>query len=507
MLPIPIFMLAAPTDITTVGNSLFPLIIAALLLDVAIVAVWYFIGLVINNEGVRESAKGEYYQFIGTVLLIVIVVWGISAYSGLSYTIMNANTNGLMSQTALTALCANVENSNTLNLVGASNSLLTGAQTPSGSQLVGICNMLDGDTLTDKINYPLAAAAVVTANLTAQTANNLNGAFTYDAYIGFLSQLQATISLCIAPTPALQCNIPGGALIGTYWRTTLAYTPYSGESMLYNDMGALGTLLQLAFEAYVAQLLIISIVLFIWPYLLFGGIVLRSTFFTRKIGGLLIAIAIGAVVIFPTVFGIEYAVLGNGLPGTSALSPLNATYGFNVLSPANTIPIIPGNVFVDASGNTIVGNYVTNFYVQPNLQQIAMANGCWPGVHMGSVASILSGAAFGPAIGSSFSNPLAGAELADIFYLLNPVTNAGSGIVNLLSGSSTVTTGSYFLPAYCPPQGALATTLEMLNSYGVIGVTSYFLPIINLVMTLSAIIGMSGLMGGDTTLEGLSRFV
>lgn len=114
------------------------------------------------------------------------------------------------------------------------------------------------------------------------------------------------------------------------------------------------------------------------------------------------------------------------------------------------------------------------------------------------------------AVASDTPSPLIPAEAADIFYLLNPITNVGSGLLQLLKAPSSISSGQsnpYFLPAYCPPTGAVATTMEMLNAYGIMGVTSYFLPIINLVMTLSAIIGMSGLLGGDTTLEGLSRFI
>ena len=285
--------------------------------------------------------------------------------------------------------------------------------------------------------------------------------------------------------------------------------------MLYSDMGSLGSLLQLSFEAYIAQLLLISIILFIWPYLLFGGIVLRATFFTRRIGGLLIAIAIGAVVVFPTVFAIEYTVLGNGLPGISAISPLNSTYGFNALSPNNAIPPIPGAINATTG---LPSNYITNFYVQPSMQDIAMANNCWPAISTTkTVSALLGGVILGPvgsvagiaAAGNTSSTPvpLGEAELAYIFYLLNPVTNIAGGVGQLLSAATTASSGTFFLPAYCPYAGAAATTLEMVNSYGVIGVTSYFLPIINLIITLSAIIGMSGLMGGDTTLEGLSRFV
>jgi hypothetical protein len=267
-------------------------------------------------------------------------------------------------------------------------------------------------------------------------------------------------------------------------------------------------------------MLIISIILFAWPYLLFGGIVLRSTFFTRKAGGLLIAITLGAIIVFPTLFGIEYLALGNGIPGATALSPYNTTYGFNALSPdSNSIAPIP-TAITAPNGAYITGNYLLNFYVQPSMQQIAEANKCWPGLgqNFGTTASVLSSIVLGAASPQAaagiaalatygFSNPLASAELADIFWLLNPIGNAASGAGQLLSAGSTSSSGTFFLPSYCPVQGAIATNLEMMNAYGIIGVTSYFLPIINLIMTLSAIIGMSGLMGGNTSLEGLSRFV
>jgi hypothetical protein len=505
--PIPTFMLSAASNFGTAEANVLPIVFAALLLDVSIVAVWYFIGVVLANSGIRESAKGEYYQFLGTAFLIVVVLWGIAAYSGLSYTLLG--TTKLMSPSAISTLCTNIETNSPLIVLGGTNSLLSGAQTPSGKKLVGICSMVDGSTITDKMNYPLVAAAVVTANMTAQTANNLNGAYIYDSYIGFLSQLKPVVAFCFAPPEAEQCIIPGFALLGEYFRMSLTWTPYAGYNLIYQGIGALGTLLNLSFEAYIAQLLIISIILYIWPYLLFAGIVLRSTFFTRKIGGLFIAIVLGAIIVFPTLYGIEYLALGNGVPGITAASPANATYGFNALSVSNGILPIPSITTVN--GQTTTGNYLLNFYVQPNMQQIAMANGCWPTFNTGTgIAQLLSpvSAGIGLAEIATAGQPISlySAEAADIFYLLNPTTNLGAIVGELLTASVS-NQASFILPAYCPPTGALNTNMEMLNAYGIIGVTSYFLPIINLIMTLSAIIGLSGLMGGNTSLEGLSRFV
>ena len=72
---------------------------------------WYFIGVVLANDGVRESAKGEYYQFLGTAFLVVMLLWGITAYSGLSYTILGSTK--LMSPSAMSTLCGSIESGST----------------------------------------------------------------------------------------------------------------------------------------------------------------------------------------------------------------------------------------------------------------------------------------------------------------------------------------------------------------------------------------------------------
>ena len=47
----------------------------------------------------------------------------------------------------------------------------------------------------------------------------------------------------------------------------------------------------------------------------------------------------------------------------------------------------------------------------------------------------------------------------------------------------------------------------IMNAYGIIGIPAYWLPIMNLVITLSGIIGLSGLLGGDTSMAGLGNLV
>ena len=100
---VPLFLLSAPTSFATAEANVLPIILAAMLLDVAIVAIWYFIGVLLTNDGVREAAKGEYYQFLGTAFLVVILLWGITAYSGITYGILGSTR--LLSATPL-APCA-----------------------------------------------------------------------------------------------------------------------------------------------------------------------------------------------------------------------------------------------------------------------------------------------------------------------------------------------------------------------------------------------------------------
>lgn len=481
----------APTDFNSTAANILPLVIAALLLDVAIVAIWYMLGVLIKNDAVKESAKGEYYQFLGTAFIAVLLVFGMVTFGSVAYSVLGSTK--LMSSSAMTTMCNNIESNASLGILGNSQqggSFLAGYTTTGGKSVSGICNMLGGSSLTDKINYPIIATTIVIANLTNQSVNNLNSAMIFSAYLGFLSKLEPKISLCFG-----ECLFPSFSTVD-YIRVTATYTPYAGYALIYSNLSALGSLLTLSTESYVAQLLVIWIIIFAWPYLLFGGLVLRSTFFTRKLGGLLIAIALGAIIVFPTIYAIEYLTLGNGIPTLAVPSsvtalPENTIYGFNSIT---SIPQV-----TTSGGTSTTGNYAVNFFVPPSLMQIAQSNQCWPSIRLP-----LSSGAILTSLLPSAALPVA--EVADIEYLLTPGASIVSALTQVFTGSIS-SSGIFWMPAYCPTTGAISTFQEMNNAYGIIGVTSYFLPIVNLIITMTAIVGMSGLMGGDTKLEGLSKFV
>lgn len=486
------------TQLPNAAAALMPLIVIALSLDALIVAVWYYLGVVLNNPRVKGSALGEFYQFIGTVIMIGIIVGVMIMLSTVYYGAVSSTH--LMSTTQIMDMCTNIEMGSQFNLIGKTNSLLSGPTSGTGS-FPGICTLDNPSTtssLTAKLDYPLAATATIVANITNQTVANLNYTFTVDAWLSFLSTLSPVIGVCFDTPPAALGCFPGGSdLTPPKFSLEAEFTPYAGYFLLINNMNAIGSLLNISMESLIAQMIAIAIFIYVWPYLLFGGILLRSTLFTRKLGGLLMAIALVGVFIFPAIYAFEYLALGNGIQtGTTtggAANPTgyNATYGFN------SITALPG-AMTTMPGQSMPGNYVVNFFVEPNIRSIAIYNSCWPS------SATSSGLTTGTTVAVT---GLIGVEAVDVIALLVPGVSFLSALKYLLDLSASTATPSFFIPIYCAPADALNTFFGIMNAYGIIGIASWFIPLINIIVTVSSITGLSALFGGDTQLAGLSKIL
>ncbi len=468
-------------------SAVMPIVAAALLLDSAIVGIWYLLGVLLSNDRVKSSARGEMYQLVGTVILAMMLIGFMLTWGNAFFNILNTPSS-LMSPAAINSMCSNVALYTQLDLIGSTAgvtgvpSLLTGPQNAAGTAFTGICDVVrtaagGTPTLTEQMDYPLAAAATIIANVTNQTATNLNSAFTFDAFVDFMFFLRPSTwicqdstswdSLCITPIPGA---LPASIEFEYYSQ------PFGGYDILLTNLGTLGALLTTAVEICCAQLNFVVICIYIWPYLLFIGLALRSTLFTRPIGGLFIAAALAIVLVFPAVYAIEYLALANP---NSSLANLGTTYGFNPLT-----SIYPSST---PSGTKIIP-YTLNFFVQPSMAQIINDNGCWPGGYSGS-----------------HDNGLFGAEVEDTVFFWIPGASLLSGI------ASTVFSGypSIFLPSnlQCGPPQVLQIFFELLNAYGLMGIDIYILPLLNIIIALTAMRGLSGLMGGDTELAGLARII
>ena len=346
MIPIPIMLSTALTQFSIQQSALVPLAIAALLLDSAIIAAWYFFGTVLNNNSVKQSAKGELYQLAGTAVLIGLVIATITIFSGSIEAALSSTSlmNPAALATASNSVCSYVSGSQFTLL----NSGLSGT----------LCNIVSGNAglgpITSQMDYPLAASGIVISNLTNQAITNLNSYYQVDMFMGFMSKLSPTFKICLVDVvDSGECLVPEPP---DAFLVRFQSTPYSGISLIYKGMAILGVLLTSGLYSFVLQLVFILIFLFAWPYLIFIGIILRSNFITRKIGGLFIAVAIGAVFFYPIVFATQYLTLGNGLTNTP-------NYGNVISASPNSISSIYGYNTIASNSLTAIPGYNLNFYV------------------------------------------------------------------------------------------------------------------------------------------------
>jgi hypothetical protein len=305
------------------------------------------------------------------------------------------------------------------------------------------------------------------------------------------------------------------------------------------------------------QLVLIIMMLFMWPYLLAAGMVLRAFTYTQRIGGLLIAIVVVSLLVYPTIIMFQYKTLSQNLPavgpsvplGSGALTlssmslcgkslatgPINpdgtgtgafaasglgdhGISGIYCYTSATTLPAsvifknqIPpdpytSQTWVYGSGTGMVqscqsiGNTASfdtpgqncylqkniSFYVFPKIEDIINLYSYWAPSLLSTEISI-SGHDVIPFKGSI-------SALFSFFDSLLSRSFSGVGIPQDFADR-------------IEPQYILNTYLAMENLYGLLGVPGFIIPILDLMLLVSATTGLSSILGGETSLLGLSRFL
>lgn len=471
-------IMLAITSFSNTRTNLIPLIALAIGLDASFVSIWYILGSLLNNNSLKQSAINEIYQLFGNIIIVILIVFLLLAFSSIFYNSLQGTK--MMNSTTIYSMCQNINSSSSLSILnpsdsGSGSSLLYSGK--SGS-FPGLCEMVKNPTTTtEKIDYPVATSAVILANLTNQTFTNLNYLFGVEAYIGFLSKLTPTDAICtgeIAPPDIIpiSCVVPFSSLpILLFIRSQ--YTPLSGYSAIYSGLATLGGLITTAMESFTAQLLIIVSFIYVWPILLFLGLALRSVFFTRRIGGLFIALAVAFILFYPSVMALEYLSLNRVVAPTDVLTVNSTVVGSNVIAPVYN--------YTDTSSNKLGS---LDFFVEPSIKSVAQSTSCWAGTGSGLI-------------------------LTESGMILE--TDSVSNLVDLykvFDGGFDGDVGAYSLGlATCNEQGAISTLFASFDIYGIMGITAYLLPIFNIIIVISGVVGLSGMLGGDTNLAGLSRLL
>jgi len=515
---------SAPSYISnySVFQGWLPVIFLAVVLGVMIAAVYYTIGVFLANNKIKSNAISELGQTLGTGIVTVIIV-SIFALVGSG----QLSLVQLLSPSSIGTVC-NQLSASQLDMLN-SNGIIqaTGGPNPSNAICSGVLSLSSGTTGADPtpyIDYGLFYSYVILANLTDQAANNLNAFYLFSGWTGFLSEFTARSAVC---TPSPTCLIPGTQELSL--SVALQYKPLAGYSTITNMISSAQFEAVLVFYLMIMQLLFITLFLFIWPYLLAAGIIMQATFFTRKLGGVLIGMSLAAVLVYPVLLGMEYSAFSNLNLGPIGASNLPAM-------PLYELP--PGSNAIVYGVSTTQGGYVLASTISnsgcPNGDYV-YENVCgYSGTITSECVSQLSGTqklCSGTASSnvnffilpsatnvlryySCMPDNLIGDEAAFTAFYLAPGFGLGAALFGALGSLATgvpITPLSFWpigsTQYACTPDRAINAALALANLYGISFVSGVILPLINVLVALAAMTGFSTLLGGDKDILGLSNLI
>ncbi len=515
------FLLQFITDYSALQQWL-PVVFLAMLASALLVGLYYIIGVAINSGRVKDTARYEFGQVIGTAIVVVLIIIALVVFSSLFSTVVP--------RSSMQNIC-NTLKGGQLDII---NSAYSSGGSPSPTEV--ICNNLingngGGADITDNLDYGLGSTYVIVANVTNQTASNTNALYIFSTWISFLTTFRGGNEVCF-PVDCFSSDLPAVSV-------AYSFGPLTGYDFITKGvLLPLQTQAIFLFQMNVMQLIIVILMLYMWPYLLAAGMILRATIIGRRIGGLLIAIAVTAVIVYPLVFLSEYVSLtsnnlypigvpANAIPATFSNSAPTSFLGTGTTSnsfsnlniyelPTNDFPFNSfdnqyyGKIeYQPDSANTVL--YKFNAFVFPRLDEVINADGCWPevwvpggpwGFLVNPVVGIAQQLTAGDHISSGNLLETEGAFTA--FYL------AGGGVTGIANLVGTITSFSAsipYVPTTCTPPQAMQTFFDLVNVYSLMYVEGVMLPILNILISIVAIMGISGLLGGDTNILGLGKLV
>jgi len=227
--------------------------------------------------------------------------------------------------------------------------------------------------------------------------------------------------------------------------TTATMVPFAGMNMIFETLFTSFEMLSKIMLLLKFQMYFLS---FIWralfPMLLVLGVIMRTFWFSRKLGGLLIAIAIGMFIAFPLFYTLSYYVLG----GTSA-----GTY---------VVKIDPSEYMEFLSDEEIAA---------------------WEAGVIPDYTAAGDG------------------EMGDIMHRINRIENKNwLGDVLAVAGTGAPTEDNLENNWVVGEDGVLENVAKLL-------IYATFVPFIAIISTIAFIKGLSPLLGGDIEIAGLTHLI
>lgn len=512
-------------------SAWLPVVFIGIILSMALIGIYYMIGYLFNNSGIKSAALYEYAKLVGLTTVVIVIIGVFYMFgSTLLFT-------GSATQTQITGVCNQLVNSKISFLSSNINS-----NSPANT----VCSQIidpssNTGSVTRNLDYGLGATYIIEDNLTNQSVQSLNAVYVFNAMLGFLRNYKVSDAICFP----VDCLIPDGPQA---FSVGIQAAPYAGYQLGNTIPVILGLEAQLIFYFLLFQLVITILMLLIWPYLLAAGLILETNMFTRRLGGFLIAMVISSMLVYPTVFlfeysslnniqnlqpygasaipnlalcgapasGLSYSTLGvltllvklpltpqltgnqnNGVYCYTSASQLPLGYIYKATLPESYSDMVP-NAYANYPSNTLIPacpqknngmcfiKKSLSFYVFPKIKDTLALYFTWP-----QSGNILN-----------FELPfiLPSADIA------SSITNAVTQLENLLSGNfaGSFPTGLYY---YVDPAHTIAALLALINIYAIDAVTGFILPIFNILILISSILEISKLLGGEASILGLSKFV
>ncbi len=552
----PVFLSASSSTALQIATNItqftdwVPVIVVAMLVSASLVSGYYMIGVALNNSKVKGQAMSEFYQVIGTAVMVVLILFILGIF-GTTLT----STSTIVSPSQMSTICSNYLSNSQFDFTNSKympTSCTTGqpgcAYSPTNlvcSQLIGAevaqappvgppgpTGYLSGQTTN--LDYGLAAVYVINANITDQTLHNLNALYLFDLEVGWLRTFTSSTVFCMP----FSCFIP--FLPRDVW-IEYSYQPFPAYVLQRGSMPPVEISETLMFYMQFLTMTIILLFLYAWPWILAAGIILRTFFFTRRSGGFLIAFVVIMLLVYPVVYLSEYSALnaplcrygtvqnpgvtGSGTPvpaGTTGTGSCVELIGTDSLPnmQIDELPTVTGSNNYYSFQDYINNNpkypqvqppakvYQLSFFNMPDMAAVLNYYGCYPNDLIGTEIEFASNYLI-PGEGlyhGTLSTATGGfALLASIFNLFGQIGGGVSAQATQLTLPDLVGGKNAF---YCfTPTGMANATIAMINVYGVMAVTTFIIPLFNVLIALSGILGLSGLLGGDTNLVGLGRFI
>lgn len=288
-------------------------------------------------------------------------------------------------------------------------------------------------------NDQMTVARNIVGNLTQNVTNQTNYIFQLNMRAAFTSSLVKYWDFSWGPFT----NVFTGQLAFGF-----SISPWAGTSIIVESINYIFGLLIPILSSLVAQGFLLELIdKSLFPTFLAMGIILRTFFFSRKTGGLLMAIAIGIYTIYPLMYVLMQPFFT--LP----------VHDFEVETP----DIMAGNCGVGCASSS--GAFCTGV-ITPSKVPFCMSSG-------GVIAFYTLG----------------------VFTVGNTLTPS----YMFYTGSKTVNKTVY---------GGMQTPYDgVLPTVGYLLVPAAFLPLLNILITISFIKILSPTLGGDVEIAGITRII